>query len=196
MNARIFKADTLDAALNEACSFFGLSISEVQYEILVENSDGAEIEAAPDPVAILGLFLTHLFEAGKIQLRVSLKMTDHALEGELSGEDFGLFAAGRGRGLDSLQYLANRVLGKKLGRHVPVRLDGDGFKDRRADRLYDEAMEAAETAIRRRRPVSLGPLTPAARREIHLALADDDEVYTESDGDGFLKRVVIHPYRR
>ena len=42
----------------------------------------------------------------------------------------------------------------------------------------------------------MGLMTPAARREIHLALADDPGVETESDGDGFLKRVVVRPRRR
>ena len=41
-----------------------------------------------------------------------------------------------------------------------------------------------------------GLMTPAARREIHLALADDPGVETESDGEGFLKRVVVRPRRR
>ena len=56
--------------------------------------------------------------------------------------------------------------------------------------------EAADEALRKRAPVVLGLMTPAARREIHLALADDPGVETESDGEGFLKRVVVRPRRR
>jgi len=196
MSTRVFSSSSLDEALNEACSSFRLSVAELQYDILSEEENSVEIEVSPDPVAVLGLFLTQVFEAGKLELRVRLEMKEGSLEGELSGEDFGLLAAGKGRGLDSLQYLCNRMLGRKLKEHMPVRLDGDGFKDRRADKLYDEAMDAADTAVRRNRPVSIGPLTPAARREIHLALAEDEDVYTESDGDGFLKKVVVHPHRR
>ena len=196
MSAQTFHAASLDEALNEACAFFDLSVAEIQYEVVEGESAGLSIEAAPDALAILGLFLSQLFEVGKLDLRVRLNMREDTLEGELSGEDFGILAAGKGRGLDSLQYLCNRMLGHKIHEHLPVRLDGDGFKDRRADRLYDEAMDAAETAVRRRKPVSIGPLTPAARREVHLALADDEDVYTESDGDGFLKRVVVYPQRR
>jgi len=196
MNAQIFRAKNLDEALNEASASLGISVAEMQYEVVEESSDGVVIEASPDAIAILGLFLSQLFEAGRLDLRVHLKMGEEALEGELSGEDFGLLAAGKGRGLDSLQYLCNRMLGRKIREHLPVRLDGGGFKDRRADRLYDEALDAAEDAVRRGRPVSIGPLTPAARREVHLALADDEDVYTESEGDGFLKRVVVHPQRR
>ena len=196
MSAQIFRAGSLDEALNKASESLGLSVAEMQYEVVEESVEEVVIEASPDALAILGLFLSQLFEAGRLDLRVHLKMGPEALEGELSGEDFGLLAAGKGRGLDSLQYLCNRMLGRKIREHLPVRLDGGGFKDRRADKLYDEALDAADNAVRRGRPVSIGPLTPAARREIHLALADDEDVYTESEGDGFLKRVVIHPQRR
>ena len=58
------------------------------------------------------------------------------------------------------------------------------------------AEAAADEALRTRSPVVMGLMTPAARREIHLALADDPGVETESDGDGFLKRVVVRPRRR
>jgi spoIIIJ-associated protein len=101
-----------------------------------------------------------------------------------------------GRGLDALQYLCNRVLNRRLSDHRPVHLDCDGFKARRAHKLQERAEAAADEALRRGAPVTLGPLTPAARREIHLALADDPGVETESDGEGFLKRIVIRPRRR
>ncbi len=43
--------------------------------------------------------------------------------------------------------------------------------------------------------MSLDPMNPAERRIIHLSLADDDEVVTESQGRGFFKRVSIRPAR-
>jgi spoIIIJ-associated protein len=75
-------------------------------------------------------------------------------------------------------------------------LDIGDFKERRSLQLQDKAEDAADEALRTRSPVVMGLMTPAARREIHLALADDPGVETESDGEGFLKRVVVHPRRR
>ena len=42
-------------------------------------------------------------------------------------------------------------------------------------------------------PQLLPPLSPGERRLVHLALAQDPEVETESEGDGFLKRVAVRP---
>lgn len=191
-----FRGDNLDDSLTAACTGLRAHVGEIQYEILEEGRDGVVVEARVDPVAVLGLFLSEIFRAGDLDLQVRLSDGPDALGGELSGDDLRTLTAGLGKGLDALQYLCNRVLNRRLQDHVPVHLDGDGYKDRRALKLQDEAETAADKAMRRRGPVTLGPFTPAARREIHLALADDPDVETISDGEGFLKRVVVRPLGR
>ena len=192
-----FRGATLDEALTEACSRLRARVGELHYEVL-EDDAGPEvaIHAELDPVAILGLFLSETFRAGELEMTAQLVLADDALDGELSGVDLRLLTASGGRGLDALQYLSNRVLTRRFPRHLPVHLDSDGYKARRADKLRERAEDAADQAVRKRTQVVLGPLTPAARREIHLALADDPDVETESDGEGFLKRVVIRPVGR
>jgi spoIIIJ-associated protein len=195
-HGREFHGDTLDSALSEACAALKARIGELHYEVVSTDGNGVVVEAEVDPVAVLGLFLSETFRAGEIEVTVRLDETGEALEGELSGEDRGILTAAGGKGLDALQYLCNRVLSRRLERHLPVHLDSDGFKDRRAIQLQDKAEAAADEALRKRAPVVMALMTPAARREIHLALADDPGVETESDGDGFLKRVVVRPRRR
>ena len=195
-HTREFRGETLDSALSAACSSLKARIGELRYDVNSPDGDEVVVAAEVDPVAVLGLFLSESFSAGQLELTARLNETEEALEGELSGNDCDILTAAGGKGLDSLQYLCNRILNRRLERHLPVHLDTDGFKDRRSLKLQDKAEEAADEAIRTRSPVVMGLMTPAARREIHLALADDPGVETESDGDGFLKRVVIRPRRR
>lgn len=196
VSSGMFEGPNLDAALTAACEGLRARLGEIRYEIVEEGQGGVSVDAALDPVAVVGLFLSEAFRAGGLQVSVRLSSSSDALEGELEGEDTGLLTAHGGRGLDALQYLSNRVLNRRLTEHPPVHLDVDGFKSRRAERLQDQAEAAADEAVRTGRAVVLGPLTPAARREVHLALADDPAVETESDGDGFLKRLVVRPLRR
>ena len=191
-----FRGGTLDESLTAACAGLRAHIGEIQYEIIEEDRDGVTVDARVDPIAVLGLFLSEAFKAGELDLQVRLAQGPEALVGELSGSDLRTLTAGLGKGLDALQYLCNRVLNRRLRDHVPVHLDGDGYKERRALKLQDDAEDAADKALRRRGPVTIGPYTPAARREIHLALADDPEVETHSDGEGFLKRIIVRPLGR
>jgi spoIIIJ-associated protein len=192
-----FSGSNLDEALTNACTGLRARIGELHYEVVSDDPvRGVEIHAEVDPVAILGLFLSEMFAAGELEVSAQIQLGGESLEGELTGGDLRLLTGSGGKGLDALQYLCNRVLTRRCPRHMPVHLDTDGFKERRAEKLRERAESAADQAVRKNAPVVLGPLTPAARREIHLALADDPEVETVSDGEGFLKRLVVRPRRR
>jgi len=194
--SKSFHGASLDDALSAASAGLNARLEELHYDVVEEGVDKVVVEAQVDPVAVLGLFLSETFRAGELDITVRLVAEEDALEGELEGQDLRFFTSSEGRGLDALQYLCNRVLNRRLMDHIPIHLDSDGFKERRAKKLQERAEDAGDEAIRRGAPVILGPLTPAARREIHLALADDPGVETDSDGDGFLKRIVIRPLRR
>lgn len=187
---------SLDDALSRACQALGVRLEELHYEVMGGEEPGVTVRAEVDPIAVLGLFLSEVFRAGELGVRARLEQGDGTLRVELEGEDVPLLTASGGRGLDALQYLSNRVLNGRVEEHPPVQLDTAGFKARRARDLGRQAEDAAVRAVRSRQAVVLGPLTPAARREIHLALRDDARVETESDGTGFLKRVVVRPRRR
>ncbi len=194
--SKSFHGATLDDALSAASRGLNVRLEELHYTVVDDGVDKVVVEAEVDPVAVLGLFLSETFRAGTLDITARLVVGEDALEGELEGQDLRYFTSSGGKGLDALQYLCNRVLNRRLTEHTPVHLDTDGFKESRAQKLQERAEGAADEAVRRGAPVILGPLTPAARREIHLALADDPGVETESDGDGFFKRIVIRPRRR
>jgi len=195
-NTKSFRGATLDDALSAASAGLNARLEELHYNVLTDTGDEVVVTAEIDPVAVLGLFLSETFRAGALDITAHLVLAGDELAGELEGTDLRYFTSSGGRGLDALQYLCNRVLNRRLRDHIPVHLDCDGFKARRAHKLQERAASAADEALRRGAPVTLGPLTPAARREIHLALADDPGVETDSDGDGFLKRIIIRPRRR
>lgn len=193
---RTFRGANLDEALTVACAELRARVGELRYEVVSEGGgNGVELAAEVDPVAVLGLFLSESFRAGALDVSAQLEVGEESLAGELGGTDLHLLIGGGGRGLDALQYLCNRVLTRRFSHHMPVHLDTQGFKERRAQQLRERASSAADEAVSTRTQVVIGPLTPAARREIHLALADDPGVETFSDGEGFLKRVVIRPVR-
>ncbi len=112
---------------------------------------------------------------------------------ELIGDDVEPLLANKGEGLSGLEVLAGRIASKRLGRPVYPRLDAEGFRAHQREALQELARRSAEEAKRTRRPQLLPPLSPGERRLIHLALAGDPEVETESEGDGFLKRVAVRP---
>ncbi|MGE5276781.1 MAG: protein jag [Acidobacteriota bacterium] len=169
----------------------------------VEKGSGAD-EAAPaaqrpaPPVALDGeawaaveTTLTELLSAAGFLVETRRRASSEEMVFELIGDDVEPLLANRGEGLNGLEVLTGRIAGRRLGRPVHPRLDAEGFRSHQKETLEELAHRSAEDAKRTRRPQLLPPLSPAERRLVHLALAEDPEVETESEGSGFLKRVAV-----
>jgi spoIIIJ-associated protein len=135
--------------------------------------------------------LTELLSAAGFLVELRRKASNEEMVFELIGDDVEGLLANKGEGLNGLEVLAGRIASRRLGRPVHPRLDAEGFRRHQKETLEDLAHRSAEEAKRTRRPQLLPPLSPAERRLVHLALAEDPEVETESEGSGFLKRVAV-----
>ena len=145
-----------------------------------------------EAVSVVESTLTELLSAAGLLVEIRKRESSgDELLFELIGDDVEPLLANKGEGLTGLEVLTGRIAAKRLGRPVHPRLDADGFRAHRKDALEELARQSAEEVRRSRRPSLLPPLAPWERRLVHLALADDSEVETQSEGDGFLKRVEV-----
>ncbi len=108
----------------------------------------------------------------------------------------GLLIGKRGKTLNSLQYLVNKILQRESGENVSVIVDTENYRSKRESSLVELAQELSEKVKKTRRPLTTGPMNAQDRRIIHLTLKEDSEVRTKSKGEGNLRRVVIYPVKR
>ena len=109
---------------------------------------------------------------------------------DISGGDLAVLIGRHGRVLDSLQLLVSSLLSKKLGFHFPIVVDIEGYKNRRKQKVQEIALTAAARAKRTGR-VHLRPMSAYERRLVHLALLNDEQVVTHSEGEDLERHVVI-----
>ena len=110
---------------------------------------------------------------------------------DVEREDAGLLIGRRGQTLRHVQMLLNTIVSRTVGHYVPLRIDVEGYQQRHIDRLQQIAERAADHVRRRRRPITLDPMSPADRRIIHMTLAENPNVVTGSTGHGENRRVTI-----
>jgi spoIIIJ-associated protein len=113
----------------------------------------------------------------------------------ISSEAGGLLIGRHGQTLDALEYLVNRIAGRGEDRARRVLVDAEGYRARRARELSDMAVRIAARVRQTSRAHTMNPLSPRERRIVHMALADDSSVSTNSVGEGELRRVVVSPAR-
>ncbi len=110
---------------------------------------------------------------------------------EVETADKGLLIGKRGENLNALQFVLNIVLGKRMKGWERVIIDVEGYRVRRTDQLSRLAQRIAEQVLDTNQPYAMEPLPPAERRIIHLALQESPDVYTESEGEGRERHVVV-----
>lgn len=111
------------------------------------------------------------------------------------GDASGLLVGREGQTLAAVQYLAARIIAKRIGGFLRLQIDAGNYRERQDDKLKEVALALAERAKATRRSQSTRPLSAYQRRIVHLALEGDEAVQTHSKGEGAQRRVIIQPKR-
>ena len=118
-------------------------------------------------------------------------------EGELildiTGDNLAILIGRHGKTLDALQFIISAITTRAIGFRYPVVVDVEGYKNRQRQKLESIALSAASRAVNQRRNIRLRPMTPYERRIVHLALHDNQDVETISEGEGSSRHVVVVP---
>jgi spoIIIJ-associated protein len=147
---------------------------------------GPESEAA----AKVRSWCEQVLALAKLDLTIRTEENDEQVILRLYGRDAQRVTDRHGELLDALQVLANKALGGRVV-EKDIELDCAAFKQRRTEELGERARATADRVRRDGREQLLPAMSPIERRIVHLALQDDQDVMTESRGDGFYKRIAI-----
>lgn len=125
-----------------------------------------------------------------LSLDVRVVDTPDAVRIEISGEGGEVLLKRKAEALDALQQIVNTGFRRELKDDRSFVVDCMGYragKDEELRQMTRFMIEKAKTAG----PQEMGPLNPYARRIVHLTVAEDPAVASESIGDAFLKTVII-----
>lgn len=108
-------------------------------------------------------------------------------------EETGLLIGRRGETLMSIQMILGLMVRQKLGEAERVVVNVGDWREKEEERLRELAASAAQRAKETGEPQPLYNLLPAQRRVVHIALAEDADVETESVGEGEERYLVVKP---
>jgi len=145
--------------------------------------------------AQIAKFVQEVVDAMGVALTTSVEETAEGTRINLEGEDGGVLVRRGGEGLQALQHLVATAFRKQLGDDNRIMIDCNGFRKDKDAELRQMARFVAEKARSSGTAQEMGPLNPYERRIVHLAIAEDPTVTSESIGDAFLKTVIISTRR-
>jgi spoIIIJ-associated protein len=204
---------TIEEAVSNALTQLGANREQVEVQVLSPESrplPGERLSSGERRVRVYRIdehaanaraLLEELLTRMEVPCRVSVRRgtgTATASSGgpvilDIAGDDLGLLIGWRGETLRSLQTAVNLMLGEEGVETRRVILDVERYRARREDQVRELAERLALRVKRTGEPYTLDPMHAYERRVIHMTLADDPDVTTESAGREPARRVVINP---
>jgi spoIIIJ-associated protein len=179
----------------------GLGAEDARISVkLLKPEKGNEDESVTEAAGVLKKILSLLgvqasVEIGSSQLIEEDEATNPVFL-NIVGEDAGSLIGRRGQTLDSIQYLVRLISSKQARPGTPVMIDIQEYKKHHYEDLRTMALNVASQVKARKSSIRLEPMSPFERRIVHMALASDPDVTTESIGEGEMRKVVVYPKSR
>lgn len=211
----------MEEATKKALTQLNAGLDEVEITVLNEGKSGIlgigaedarisvrllklEKEKEADSIEITKDILTKLLEGLGFKANIEVQSSNALPEEEnespiilnITGNDLGSLIGRRGQTLDSLQYLVRLIYTRQTKSKTPIVIDIENFKQRRYEDLRILALNVAEQVKSKKTSIRLEPMTPFERRIIHLTLANNADVSTESIGEGESRKVVVLPKKK
>jgi len=98
-----------------------------------------------------------------------------------------------GANLRSLQHILRAMARKKNNEKLRFSIDANNYRKQKISSLEELAQSLARQAIIEKRPIVLRPMSAYERRVVHVALSENNQIRTESIGEGEERKVVIKP---
>lgn len=201
-----FEAKTLADAQVKAVELLKMPLEYIKLNVTREKKGILGIGSTTFYEAILEInlalegkkYLEKLFQNLEIEVKTefrSLKEGTHIIYSIQSSEN-ALLIGREGRTLDAFQTLLKIFLHSLTEDKLTVSLDIGGYKENRIRQLEILATKIAKEVARTRIEVRLDPMNSYERRIIHTKLSEWRDVFTESQGDGEHRAIIVKPRKK
>jgi spoIIIJ-associated protein len=136
-------------------------------------------------------FVQKTLVAMGVPLEITIQDLPDSVRIDLAGEGGEVLLRRRAEALDALQHIVNTAFRRQLKDDRTLVVDCLEYRKAKDAELRQMAKFMMEKAKSTGAAQEMGPLNPYARRLVHLAVAEDPQLASESIGDAFMKTVII-----
>lgn len=137
--------------------------------------------------------IEEIFKSLSIEGDFEVNENDEGYDIKLETPDSGIVIGHHGDTLESLQIITSLVLSKKSGEFKRVSIEVGDYKKNRSEYLTNLALQTKERVLATNKEIYLPDLKSWERRIVHMLLAEDKEVSSESIGEGKDRVLVVKP---
>jgi len=146
-----------------------------------------------EDIAIITATAEELIKTLELQAEVEVISHETTAEVILKTEESGIIIGYHGEVLEAFQLLLSLMVSRKAGHFMRLSVEVGDYKKNRSEYLESLAQQTKEKVLDEGRPHTLSSLKSWERRVVHMILQDDQDVISESMGEGKDRVLVIKP---
>ncbi len=163
----------------------------------LQSEDVSEPQEESEEVSVARETINIILEKMRVNAQVSVRLGDsdenrvQPVLIDIEGNDLSFLIGRKAETINALQFITSLIVGRELGRWVPLQIDVQQYRKRREDELRKLARRIADQVTGTGRKQALEPMPPNERRIVHLELREHPDVETESEGEDPKRKVVV-----
>ncbi len=198
-----FEADTEKEAVQLALDSLGLTKDDITWESLHKEKKGIFGIGKKEKAKVRIFYKEKSTVNGLIEnIKKVILLLDPAAQIDVTSSEDNRYVLSvespdsphligkNGNNLNALQNIVNSMT-LKYGNEYRVLIDIDGYYARKEKSVINQAQDAAKEVLRTKESVLLQPMNPFERRLVHMELKKMRGIFTQSEGEGHLKKIRI-----
>ena len=195
-----FIAKDAESAMQEAVNKLHIPSDKIYINVLGELPEGLNCEALVDVNLTLEgkKYLENILKALNIGYQIEARSigNEQQIHYMIDSYENSLLIGVKGKTLDALQVLIRNLISVYSKENIVTTVDIGGYRNNRTHQLEILATKSAKEVVKTKAPLKLKPMNSYERRIIHEKLSEWRDVYTESEGEGEDRAIVIKPKKK
>lgn len=195
-----FIAKDAESAMQEAVNKLHIPSDKIYINVLGELPEGLNCEALVDVNLTLEgkKYLENILKTLNIGYQIEARSigNEQQIHYMIDSYENSLLIGVKGKTLDALQVLIRNLISIYSKENIVTTVDIGGYRNNRTHQLEILATKSAKEVVKTKSPLKLKPMNSYERRIIHEKLSEWRDVYTESEGEGENRAIVIKPKKK
>lgn len=199
MEFKRYTEKTLEEALKSAARDKGVSVEELHYNVLEEKSGflgvgrSVEIEAycEKDVENFIVSYIQQYFDNAQLDGQVDIENDNGFYRITVNTSNNAILIGKAGKTLQAFNRLVKAAASAEFKKRIGLLIDVNGYKEDRYEKITKMAIRVAKDVRRTKIDATLDPMPADERKAIHNALANMEDITTQSTGEGATRRLQI-----
>lgn len=199
MEFKRYTEKTLEETLKSAARDKGVSVEELHYNVLEEKSGflgvgrSVEIEAycEKDVENFIVSYIQQYFDNAQLDGQVDIENDNGFYRITVNTSNNAILIGKAGKTLQAFNRLVKAAASAEFKKRVGLLIDVNGYKEDRYEKITKMAIRVAKDVRRTKIDATLDPMPADERKAIHNALANMEDITTQSTGEGATRRLQI-----